>query len=197
MMTEERSHVGWTDEEKARLEEVRTSGKTVKACMHLFPGRSLCAVKQKISNMKEKKPRGHYSWVWDAIERELTATPGLTGRQLATKTGCCHRQIMDRLYEHNAPEGKTVYVSNWVRANPENPGPGPWVQCWTLGSEPDTPRPARMNADDRRKRDRMSYRKTAKKANPFAVAAGAVPVPKAAQGRVIKHLHDNEFEEAA
>jgi hypothetical protein len=198
MRTAERSHTIWSDEEKTLLEQVRVSGKTVKACAHLFPGRSAVAVKQKISSMEAKKPRGHYSWVWDAIVRELKQSTDLTGAQLANKTGCCKRQVMDRLYQHNEethPDGKGVYIKSWVRANPDNPGPGPWIQCWALGNEPDAPKPALMTDDDRRKRDRMRFRKTAKRVNPFAAALGLVEAPKGNTGRVYIHLTDSKDDE--
>lgn len=175
----------WTKSELKNIKLMMDGGKTVKGSMHLFPGRTVTAVKQKITYMGLKKVRGHYSWVWDAIRRELACSPGITGRILEEKIGCCHRQVMDRLYQHSTCDNKEVYVSGWVRSHPKHKNPGPWVQCWTLGNEPDAPKPTPMTDEDRRRRDRLSYRKKAKKHDPFAVAAGLVkPVSTTERGRV-------------
>ncbi|CAH2910619.1 MAG: hypothetical protein CPSOU_1819 [uncultured Paraburkholderia sp.] len=192
----------WTDAELENIDLVIRSGKTIKACMNLFPGRSEVSVKQKIASMGKRKPRGHYSWVWDAIVRELRANPGQTGRMLEEKIGCCHRQVMDRLYEHNRARNKDVYVSAWVRSCMDAKSPGPWVQCWTLGSDQDIPRPSAMTADDKRRRDRNRYRKAAKRFNPFAAIAGQVSIPEGQRGRVYQQSmklsdFEEELEEAA
>lgn len=176
----------WTDSELKNIDRVIKSGKTIKACMHLFPGRSEVAVKQKIGYMGKRKPRGHYSWVWDAIVRELEANPGQTGRMLEAKIGCCHRQVMDRLYEHNRAKKKDVYVSAWVRSCINLKSPGPWVQCWSLGNAEDAPKPAAMTDEDKRRRDRNKYRKETKHFDPFASLAGLISIPEGQRGRVFQ-----------
>lgn len=182
----ERSHLPWTEEELANVESVIKSGKTVKACMELFPGRTFLAVKNKVFEAEGRKPRGFQSWVWDAIVRELGANPNLTGRMLAERIGCCYRQVMDMIYMHHRADAKSIHIARWMRPNKTGVGPGPWIQCWALGDLPDAAKPARMTPEEQLARDRAKYRVKARKANPFAVAAGLVQAPESKQGRVFK-----------
>ncbi|MGF6837031.1 hypothetical protein QF001_000898 [Paraburkholderia youngii] len=163
----------------------------------MFPGRTVLAVKQKIAYLGKRKTRGHDSWVWDAIERELKANPGLTGRQLERKIGCCYRQVMDQLYLHTREFPKAVRVSAWVRSCPTNKSPGPWVQCWALGSEADAPKPSPMSKEDRQRRSRVAHRKpSTRRINPFATVTGLVSAPTGQPGRVYHHLVDDDREAA-
>ena len=176
----------WSEQETKDLMYVVESGKTIKACMHLFPGRTYLSVRNKINYMRVRKPRGHYSWVWDAIVRELRESPEITGRIIGERTGCCYRQIMDRLYEHSddSKPGKDVYIASWMRSGQKGAvGPGPWIALWRLGNLPNAQKPARMTQEEKRRRDRIAYHKKAKKINPFATAAGLVKFTSQSSGR--------------
>ncbi|MBU9236213.1 hypothetical protein KTD19_27955 [Burkholderia multivorans] len=190
MNTESRSHQPWSTEELAKLEIVRASGKTVKCFLDLFPGRSYMAIRQKIRETGGK-PRGTFSWVWDAIVRELTVAPGLTGRQLAERIGCCHRHVMDLMIERSTADEKECYIETWVRPSPSLVGPGPWVQSWRLGNLPDAPRPKRLTYEERLKRDagRRSAKRRAKRNSPFLVALGEVKAPESLASTV-SHRRD-------
>jgi hypothetical protein len=155
----------WSQEDLANLKKVWASGETIKSQMHLFPGRSPIAVRcaARVHKLPKKK-RGFISWVRPAVLEKLRRAPGLTATELRISIGCSYaavKQILDMM--RVAPK-KRVRVSGWRRAG------SLWVECWSLGTAADLPKPPRQSPADRRRIDRVRHQRASNSFNPFATA---------------------------
>lgn len=174
---EPKSRARWTDAELKIVKDIKVSGRTIKDCQHLLPERTLCAIKQTMIRLPGgRKKRGKTGWVFGAMKRALTETPGLTNKQLAHVVGCTRRGI-DGVVDVEL--GTRIYVSGWVRSGTL------WTAKYSLGNLPNVPKPPLQSHEERCRKDRLAYRaRRASGINPFATAAGFVQAPSSPRGRV-------------
>jgi hypothetical protein len=187
----------WTKEEDEIVLQIYYSRKTIKACMHLLPGRSECAIAHRPITLglppRRKVSPPYQSWIREAIERELRDTGPLTALQLTKKLGASYGRVRRHLYDGR---GTSVHVVGYSRVYER----GTASPIWGIGPGEDAPKPPRLSKEELLRRQRVKRAAQSGRINPFAVAAGMVNPTSTGTGRVYSqdmtiHLHD-ELEEA-
>lgn len=187
----------WSDDELQILQFIRCSAEPVKTQLHHFPSRTQYGVEHQMRKLLKAdgpKKRVSVSWVWGAAHSLLSAKPGMTAHEISRRIGCSYRQAMQVLYDNHAGADRCIYISGWEKRGVNQ------VPQWTIGKKPDALRLPLQTHEELLRKARLRHHKGRIRRgayNPFASIVGLVAVPIGQPGRVIKHLHDDEYEEAA
>lgn len=174
----------WTTTEARKVREMWAAGFDAQAISSVLPGRSRDSVHRYALRLALKRPesyrppRPHTNW--DQIEQAMRAAgEAMTVVEIVEASGI-HKAVVYKLLTER--RGKVVYVADW---SPTMRKP---AAVWALGKHPDAEHPKVRRALAILQR------------NPFAAAAGLIPVPTGQVGRVYRipmSIKDDEFEEAA
>ncbi|WP_043345042.1 hypothetical protein [Cupriavidus basilensis] len=104
----------WTEPELDVIRDIWRSGIPVKACMHLLPGRTCGAVKEKARELELPKKSRKYSPTWEVLKHLMKDGKPLTALQASKLTGICAEQIRSLVSEH-VNDG-SAHIVDWVRA---------------------------------------------------------------------------------
>lgn len=188
-----RRYIEWTAEEDAILREMWAQG-ALKSQMSRLPSRSWKAMLTRAEKLKLPKRAatifncGH-SWVDDAAYRLLRSGIPMNSHEMATRIGASQSRLRLMLSTDTHNHFRIV---GWEHISASNAGS--WTPIWSIGSEPDVPKPKKTGAE--RMRILRAKKKRPAHCNPFAAALGLTQAPAGVRGRVIKHLHDDEMEAA-
>ncbi|WP_186260028.1 hypothetical protein [Burkholderia gladioli] len=169
----------WTDHEIATLRAIHASDRTLKESQHLLPGRTTAAMSHMLRRLglEPRLVRSTFRWIEHAALDALADGLPRTSQNLAALVGSSHSRMRRVLRDQH---GVLFRVAEWDRSSQDEPSP-----LWSLGSEPDAPRPAPFGAAERLRR----YRARRHMPNPFLTAAGLIAAPSGQKGRVYQQ-HD-------
>lgn len=194
----------WTSEEESLLREVSANSLPIKASMHLFPGRTHCAVVGRMARLglKKRAPGRQVKYVeslaFTTLRQTLQDHGPLDCKSLARVAGVSYRRAHEFMKQNRAQ----MHVASWTRDG----GHGYYAAVWKLGAGEDAARPVPITKAEmdrraalKRKLAKHGEGKKVRAFNPFAAALGLVEAPKGESGRVYIHLtdKDDEYAEAA
>jgi hypothetical protein len=183
----------WTTREEADVRAVHASGIAYSQMMHLWPGRNARSVACHASEMglgeRPTPIRRDISRMLPLVLERLANGPCLA-YDIADKIGACREWVGRLLRANLASDAPKVQVVRWHRDKKV----GPYREVWALGEGEIAPRPVVYSRSERRRLEREANR--ARKASPFAVAAGLTAAPVGRAGRVVRKLGDDELEAA-
>lgn len=160
-----KTYKSWTKDEDDLLRKVWGTPGSIKAYARNFPDRTVRSVWSRALalNLGGKGPRTeHPNPTRDAVLETLKKHPNLDSVDLAEMTGCSRRSVMTAL---NMLHGSHIYVSGWIRRSDN----GYWARRYSIGIQPDAPRPKPLTAKQLAKR---AYARL-KKEKPDYLAAKA------------------------
>lgn len=165
----------WTVQEESTLREIWDSGKLVKECLDMLPGRSYRAITDRMSDLGLGR-RLHVrsgpfkSLIWRVAEQILKRGEQLTTRELSERIKCTHRHVWELL--KNNHKAKEIHIVHWKRSRQN----GVWVEVWGYGEGPDAvkPKPKTRPETTRAAYLRKRMRQGKIVANPFSVVMAQV-----------------------
>ena len=173
----------WTKEEEDKLREIYASGRTIKECADMIPGRTIEAMRAHCWDLgfapRGSASRSHYRWVERAIIRVLSEGAPLTVIELAQATGASYHRIRFTMYEGH---GTKWHIAGYTRVYAR----GSQSPKWTLGAGEDAPKPGTITKEEYNRRARERMKLKSGKINPFLVAAAAVAPKQTTVGRVYR-----------
>lgn len=189
----------WTPEEDAIVARIWASDRQLKRCLDELPGRTIGAVIRRACNLnlgkRHNAPKGQSPIAWKLIEAELMKEPG-DRFDIARRTRI-HPTTIHKQIKRNRDR---VHAVGWTHRH----NAGPYLPVFAYGPGEDAPLPAKLSkveigrrVRERKKVARVRAGETVKVINPFATAAGLTRPKFSVQGRVFKHLTDDELEQAA
>jgi hypothetical protein len=183
----------WSPEEEKIVLAIWFEIGPLKSLGKRLPGRTVESIRQFAARIGLPTDRGslkscRFSWVEDAIRRELEKGRPFAAHELAEVTGVSvdrARQVLAKGLKE-----RSYHVDKWVRRSVH----GQWAAAYLLGDGKDAPRPA-AKTKAKTAHDCYWRKKGApSKANPFAAALGLVQAPSGQPGRVFIHLTDSPEE---
>lgn len=190
----------WTPEEEALLRKVCANDLPMKASMHLFPGRTHCAVVDRLAHLglKKREPgrqvRYAESLAFTTLRQTLQDHGPLDCKSLARVAGVSYRRAHEFMKQNRAQ----MHIASWARDGAH----GYYAAVWKLGVGEDASRPVPITKAEmdrraavKRKLAKHGEGKKVRSLNPFAAALGLVEAPKGEPGRVYIHLTDSPYDE--
>jgi hypothetical protein len=165
----------WTVQEERTLREIWSSGKLVKECLDMLPGRSYRAMTDRMHDLGLGR-RSHVrsgpvrSLIWSVAEQMLKRGEQLTTHEFSERIQCTHRHIWELL--KNNHKAKEIHIAHWKRARHN----GVWTEVWGYGEGPDAvkPKPKTRPETSRSAYLRKRMRQGKIEANPFSVVMAQV-----------------------
>lgn len=133
----------WTVEEERLVREVHASDRYVKEMMHLFPGRTVKSINDRMAKMG-LGPRApidrNRSPLWAVMEQIFKRGAHMTTRQVAEMVGCTPKHALELIKAHRNPENRVIHILRWRRAR-DGDSVCVWVPVWAYGDGPDAVKP--------------------------------------------------------
>lgn len=161
----------WTKEEEDLLREVWFQRGSLKVHAKKLGNRSNNAINLHGRSIglpvRDELSFDRYSLIREQVSEAFEK--GFTGTvdALAVEIGSCRREVLRRVREGH---GTKYRISDWLRSKTFSN----WIAVYTLGTEPDIPRPKAQTNQEKKKRYNEKRKIKAGKVNPFAALVSHV-----------------------